>query len=96
MSTSISNNQLLFVLPRLSYIDTSLEEQNTRVDVPPNTTVTLETLPRAEGPVVDLQTEWQVGLSLAPPKPMSIAFRTDGVRGGSRGFGVIERVAVSP
>ncbi len=35
MSTSISNNQFLFVLPRLSYIDTSLEEQNTRVDVPP-------------------------------------------------------------
>jgi uncharacterized protein YjiS (DUF1127 family) len=31
MSTSISDNQFSFVLPRQSYIDTSLEEQTTRV-----------------------------------------------------------------
>lgn len=30
MSTSVSHNQFSFVLPSLSYIDTSLEEQNTQ------------------------------------------------------------------
>ncbi|HVY47617.1 MAG TPA: hypothetical protein VHB21_17125 [Minicystis sp.] len=63
-------------------------------DLAPGGAITLETDARDDGPSVDARTEWQVELHLAPPGPEGVAFRTEGVRRGSRLYGSVERVDV--